>query len=253
MPPVVEFKNLTKIYRLPGFLKSREVIGTRELSFEVEPGEIFGLLGLNGAGKTTAIRCLLGLIKPTSGSVTVLGREAALDAAVRSELGYLPESVAFAPALTPEEILTFMAGLDPVKFPSRERIRERVQAVLKIVGLELAGRRSVRTFSKGMNQRVGIAQAILHEPKVLVLDEPASGLDPLGIVEIRELFTKLNRELGMTILFSSHSIGEVERISNRVAIVAGNRLQKILQRKEWESRSLEEIFVGLVREVAVNR
>ncbi|MEK6544254.1 MAG: ABC transporter ATP-binding protein [Elusimicrobiota bacterium] len=246
--PVVEFKNLTKAYAAPGFFSSKKSIGIEDLCLQVEQGEVFGLLGLNGAGKTTSIRTLLGLIKPTKGSVTVFGREAAYDQHVRSELGYLPESVAFPEVLTAAEILIFFARLDREKFPDLARAKKRINEVLEITGLGPYKSKRIAAFSKGMRQRLGIAQAILHKPKVLVLDEPASGLDPLGIIEMRELFVTLNRELAMTVLFSSHSIGEVEKISDRVAIIAKNRLVKLLKRQDWQGKkSLEEWFLESIR------
>ncbi|MBI2070735.1 MAG: ABC transporter ATP-binding protein [Elusimicrobia bacterium] len=246
MSVIVRFENLTKVYRLPGFLKSREVVGIHDLNLEIEEGEVFGLLGLNGSGKTTTIRLMLGLIAASAGRALVLGREAAKDSGVRSHLGYLPENATLPPALTPVEFLRFLGRIDRNKFPDRAKLQRRIHHVLKIVGLEQAADRKISSFSKGMTQRLGIAQAILHEPKLLVLDEPASGLDPLGIVEMRELFLKLNKELGMTVVFSSHSIGEVEKVSHRAAIVTGNCLQRLLMRKDWDGSgktSLEKHFL----------
>lgn len=247
---VIEFKELSKVYRIPGFFKDKFVTGIKDLTCSIEAGEIFGLLGLNGCGKTTSIRLLLGLIRPTKGHVYVLGKEAAYDTYVRSELGYLPENVAFPQALTAREILHFFTKLDYGKFRDGHGAARRIKEVLDIVGLKSHGERRAGSFSKGMRQRLGIAQAILHEPKVLVLDEPASGLDPLGIVEMRELFTRLNKDLGMTVLFSSHAISDVEKIAHRVAIVAGNRLQRVLVKSEWSGASgqpLEQWFLETVR------
>ncbi|MBI4667724.1 MAG: ABC transporter ATP-binding protein [Elusimicrobia bacterium] len=248
--PIVQFENLTKIYRLPGFLKTQEVPGIESLSFEIAEGEIFGLIGLNGSGKTTTIRLLLGLIRPTSGRVLILGQEAAKEHRVRSHLGYLPESVSFPQALTPNEILHFFARIDAAKFGGKKKLEKTIDEVLSIVKLDKAADRKTLSFSKGMIQRLGIAQAILGHPRFLVLDEPASGLDPLGIVEMRELFLRLNRELGMTILFSSHSIGEVEKISHRAAVIAGSRLQRIMDRGDWNGgskKTLEQLFLECVQ------
>ena len=246
---VIRLRNLTKVYKLPGFLKSKEIRGIEDLSFEVKEGEIFGLLGLNGSGKTTTLRCLVGLLKPTSGLAEVFGKSAYQDARIRSELGYLPENLSFSPHLSAGEILTLFARLDRPKFPTPSVIHSRIQEVLEVVGLSQMAKRATRTYSKGMNQRLGIAQAILHHPSILVLDEPASGLDPLGIVEMRELFLKLNRDFRITVLFSSHSIGEVEKVSHRVAIVARNRLNRVLEKSQWQNsgKTLEDCFLEEVR------
>ncbi|MBI4063702.1 MAG: ABC transporter ATP-binding protein [Elusimicrobia bacterium] len=248
--PVIEFQNLTKVYHLAGFLKTRQAPGIDSFSLEINEGEIFGLLGLNGSGKTTSLRLLLGLIRPTGGRVLVLGSDSARDPAVRSRLGYLPETVSFPGTLTPREILRFFARIDARASQRKDELEARITETLRIVGLSAAGERRTAGFSKGMIQRLGIAQAIFHQPKILVLDEPASGLDPLGIVEMRELFLKLNQELKITILFSSHSIGEVEKVSHRVAIIAGSRLQKILTKAEWQNgQSLEKLFLDAVRPI----
>lgn len=238
---IVRFESLTKIYRLPGFLKTKEVLGIRDLTLGISQGEIFGLLGLNGSGKTTTIRLLLGLIRPTSGRASVMGKDSALSPEVRAHLGYLPENVSFPAVLSANEILKFFARLTP---DHGRNVEQRIPEALQAVGLGGAAHRKTATYSKGMIQRLGVAQAILHRPKVLVLDEPASGLDPLATVRMRELFVRLNQE-GMTVIFSSHSIGEVEKIAHRVAIITGNRLQRVLNRAEWTSggKSLETHFL----------
>ncbi|MBI4369843.1 MAG: ABC transporter ATP-binding protein [Elusimicrobia bacterium] len=250
---IVQFKALTKRYRIAGFFKSKEIVGIEDLSLTIAGGEIFGLLGLNGSGKTTSLRLLLGLIVPTKGEVLVLGKQALRHPEIRSELGYLPERCSFPATLTPLEMLEFFARLDAGKFSNGLIKSRRITDALNIVGLDRAAERKVGTFSKGMVQRLGIAQAILHEPRLLVLDEPASGLDPLGIIEMRELFRRLNNDLGITVLFSSHSISEVEAISDRVGVIAGNRLRRVFLKKEWSepgAKRLEEHFVETVKDFA---
>ncbi|MEK7286999.1 MAG: ABC transporter ATP-binding protein [Elusimicrobiota bacterium] len=249
---IVRFESLSKVYRLPGFFKSKKVSGVHDLSFSISEGEIFGLLGLNGSGKTTSMRLLLGLIRPSQGRALVLGQEAAFCPDVRAQIGYLPENASFPGALTAREVLRFLGRIDRSKFDGRMGLERRIEEVLRVVGLDRAAERKTSGYSKGMIQRLGVAQAILHRPKVLVLDEPASGLDPLGIVEMRGLFLKLNQDFGITVIFSSHSIGEVEKISHRAAIIAGNRLSRILEREDWQAgspKSLEAHFLECAQAV----
>ncbi|MFC1521948.1 ABC transporter ATP-binding protein [Elusimicrobiota bacterium] len=245
----LELKNLSKTYHIPRFLSPLKVKALENLSLCINEGEIFGLLGPNGSGKTTTLRILLGLIRPDSGSVHVFGQSFGSNLLIRSELGYLPENVAFPPSLTAIEVLKFLGKLDPNKFKNNKFLTSRIKESLEIVGLKRFSDRRISSFSKGMNQRLGIAQALMHKPRLLVLDEPASGLDPLGIVNMRELFAHVNKELGITILFSSHVIGEVEKVSNRVAIMIHGKLLKTVERDTWEKdhkKTLESIFLEIV-------
>lgn len=228
---VATFENVTKFYRQPAFFKPKKILGIENLSLKIEEGEIFGLLGLNGNGKTTALRLLLGLINPTKGQVQV-----------RVSAGYLPENIVFPPRLTPFEILRFL------DIGARRASQQKISDVLKTVGLFEVKDRRAGGFSRGMTQRLGIAQAILQDPKILVLDEPTLGLDPLGVIEMRELFLRLNAELKITILFSSHIISEVEKISHRVGILTRNRLKGVFPRSDWSrGKTLEEVFVDAVK------
>ncbi len=229
---IAKLTKLTKIYEQPALLRPKKIPGVENLSFTIEKGEIFGLLGLNGAGKTTTLRLILGLIESTSGQ---------LERGVTA--GYLPENINFPPQLTPVEILKYL-NLTP---RSRQNAESEIQEVLDITGLSSVSRRRVGGFSKGMTQRLGIAQAILGRPEFLVLDEPTSGLDPLGTIEMRKLFLRLNEDFKMTILFSSHIISEVEKISHRVGILANRSLARILTKQEWTgSETLENLFIAAV-------
>ncbi len=243
MTPLV-FESASKVYRLPGFWRAKEQPGLRGLSLEIKAGEVFGLLGLNGSGKTTTMKLALGLLRPTSGKVSLFGRDpwqrASLD-----RVGFLPELPAFYPYLTPAQALAFYGRLSAL--PARE-LDGRVRRALERVGLGAARDRKLLGFSKGMLQRVGMAQALLHEPDLLILDEPVSGLDPLAIKESREVLKAFNEE-GRTIVLSSHSISEVEALCHRVAILTGGRLARVVASEEWKGRPgrLEEIFVETVR------
>ena len=211
--PVIETINLSKTYTV-GFWRRKPRVGLRSLSLAVEEKEIFGFLGPNGAGKTTTLKLLMGLVSPTSGSARILGKEWN-DPAVKAQIGFLPEQPYFYDYLTARELLEYYAQLSGV--PAKER-SGRVQAMLARVGLPDVGGVQLRKFSKGMLQRVGIAQAILHDPKVVFLDEPMSGLDPMGRREVRDLIEQLKKE-GKTIFFSTHILSDAEALCDRVAII----------------------------------
>jgi ABC-2 type transport system ATP-binding protein len=214
--------------------------GVEELSFEVRRGEVFGLLGLNGSGKTTAIKLVLGLLFPTSGSIRVLGENVPSTVAQR-KIGYLPEVPYFYRNLTPVEVLTLYGSLSQV---DPRKLSARVDEVLGIVRMDHARKKTMKEFSKGMLQRIGLAQAILHDPELLILDEPVTGLDPLGIRQSRQLVKDLNTA-GKTVFFSSHSISELEKLAHRVGILIEGKLARTLERSEWENKQgrLEELFV----------
>jgi len=217
---VLRADDLAKTFRL-GFFRKR-VDAVRGVSFSVKRGEIFGFLGPNGAGKTTTLKMLMGLIFPSRGRAEVLGR-AVPDRQAKRRIGYLPETPYFYEYLTPEEFLDFAGAL--CDLPRAER-RRRADALLARVGLDHARGRPLRKFSKGMLQRIGIAQALMGDPEVVVLDEPMTGLDPLGRKDIRDLILELGRS-GKTVLFSTHILPDVEMTCDRVAIVAGGRLRSV--------------------------
>jgi ABC-2 type transport system ATP-binding protein len=227
---------LSKNYAV-GFWRKRPYRALDRLSIEVEAGEVFGFLGPNGAGKTTTLKLLMQLVFPTSGRAEIFGRPVG-DLAVKRRLGYLPENPYFYDYLTAEELLMYFAGL----FGHAAAVRRRRTAqLLDEVGIGKERRLQLRKFSKGMLQRVGIAQALINEPDLVIFDEPMSGLDPLGRRDVRALILKL-RDRGCTVFFSSHVLSDAEALCSRVAIVAKGRLMKIgrlsdmldLQAHGWE-------------------
>ena len=209
---------LTKHYKV-GFWRSRQYLALDHVSFAVGQGDVFGFLGPNGAGKTTTLKLLMQLTHPTSGRAEILGRPLG-DIDVKRRLGYLQENPYFYDYLTAEELLDYFAGLFGYDAATRRR---RATQLLDEVGIGAERRLQLRKFSKGMLQRVGIAQALINEPEVVFLDEPMSGLDPLGRREIRELILKL-RDRGCTVFFSSHVLSDAEALCSRVAILVGGRL-----------------------------
>jgi ABC-2 type transport system ATP-binding protein len=216
-----------------------------EVSLSVAQGEIFGFLGHNGAGKTTTMKILLGLLRATSGRVELLGASTE-QVAMRSQIGYLPESPYFYDYLTAEEFLCFygrLAGL------ARETIQKRILQLLELVSLTEARHRQLRKFSKGMLQRIGLAQALIHDPELVILDEPMSGLDPSGRKEVRDLILGL-RDQGKTVFFSTHIISDVEMICDRVGILARGKMLALGRIEdlvnEHEARSVEIVCDGVV-------
>jgi ABC-2 type transport system ATP-binding protein len=235
---------LTKNYAV-GFWRKRPYCALDRLSLEVEAGEVFGFLGPNGAGKTTTLKLLMQLVYPTSGRAEIFGRPVG-ELAVKRRLGYLPENPYFYDYLTAEELLSYFAGL--FGYSPAER-RARASRLLDEVGIGRERRLQLRKFSKGMLQRVGIAQAIIHDPELVIFDEPMSGLDPLGRRDVRALILRL-RDRGCTVFFSSHVLSDAESLCGRVAILAKGRLMKSgrlsdmldLQAHGWE------LVVGSVTE-----
>ncbi len=219
--PAIEIQGLTKTYKV-GFWRKRDKVALRPLNLSVESGEIFGFLGPNGAGKTTTLKLLMGLILPTSGSAKILDREWT-DPAVKSQIGFLPEQPYFYDYLTARELLLYYGRLSGV--PGKE-LSKRAEAVLARVGLPDVSGVQLRKFSKGMLQRVGIAQAILHDPKILFLDEPMSGLDPMGRREVRDLMEQLKAE-GKTVFFSTHILSDAEALCDRVAVIHLGELRAV--------------------------
>jgi len=242
---ILKLADVYKSYRSPGLLRAKSIPALRGVSLELKRGEIAGLLGLNGAGKTTVMKLITGLLFPDAGSVSVFGRPPS-DMNSKKLTGFLPELPYFYPYSTAPEALLYYAGLSGLKGPE---IHRRISAVIEKVGLFPHVRKKAAEFSKGMMQRLGVAQAVVHGPELLILDEPVSGLDPLAIHEIRELISEFNGE-GKTVFISSHSISELEKLSDKVFILVQGRLAKTVLRAEWESTrgGLEEIFVQTVRE-----
>ena len=219
--PAIDIENLTKDYPY-GFLHLKKRRSLENLTMQVQVGEVFGFLGPNGAGKSTTIKLLMRLIFPTAGSARILGKPIS-DIAMHRDIGYLPEQPYFYDYLTAAEVLDYFARFHD--FTAAER-RERVQRMLKKVGLESAGRIQLRKYSKGMLQRVALAQAILHDPAVVVLDEPMSGLDPVGRREVRDIILELKKQ-GKTVLFSTHILTDAEMLCDRVGVIVGGRLQGV--------------------------
>ncbi|MBI2677205.1 MAG: ABC transporter ATP-binding protein [Candidatus Koribacter versatilis] len=219
--PAIEILGLEKKYEV-GFLRKTEKVALKPFELAVQEGEIFGYLGPNGAGKTTTLKLLMGLIFPTAGSARLLGRHWR-DPDVKTEIGFLPEQPYFYDYLTATELLEYygeLSGMDP----TAQRLR--VPEVLERVGMTAAASTQLRKFSKGMLQRVGIAQAIIHDPKLVILDEPMSGLDPMGRLEVRDIIHSLKDE-GKTVFFSTHILSDAETLCDRVAVLNEGELRAI--------------------------
>lgn len=214
------------------------------LDLEVRAGEVFGFLGPNGAGKTTTMNVLLGFKPPTSGAASLFGIDVRQPIA-RQRIGYLPELTYYYKFLTAEELLYFYARI--FKIPRSER-QSRIDAVLKLVELDHARNRQIKTYSKGMQQRVGLAQALINNPDLLILDEPTSGLDPIGRMKVREIILRLKHE-GKTVFFSSHELGEVETVCDRVAILHNGELKaegRVDDLTREHQASLEQVFLKII-------
>ena len=218
--PVIETTNLGKLYRT-GFWMNRKIESLKNCNLTVYRGETFGLLGQNGAGKTTLLKTLLGIVRPTSGAGILLGQPIG-DRSIKEKIGYLPENPYFYDYLTGWEFLEFVAGLFEI---SKSIQKQRISELLDLVGLSksTAIRKQLRQYSKGMLQRVGMAQALINDPELVFLDEPMSGLDPMGRYQIREIIVSL-KEQGKTIFFNSHVLSDVEKICDRIAILVEGEL-----------------------------
>src|SRR5215831_14760837 len=217
----IEIRGLEKVYSV-GFWHKRLKRALHPLHLTVEQGEIFGFLGPNGAGKTTTLKMLMGLVFPTGGTARILGMDVN-DPKVKAQIGFLPEQPYFYDYLTPRELLEYYGKLSGM---SGKDLSDRVPKVLERVGLPDVGGLQLRKFSKGMLQRVGIAQAILHEPKVVFFDEPMSGLDPMGRRDVRDLMEQLKKE-GKTVFFSTHILSDAEALCDRVAIIHQGELRGV--------------------------
>ena len=221
-----------------------EVVAVDGLTLSLGRGKIMGFLGANGAGKTTTIKMLLGLIRPTSGMVEVLGGDPA-DEKVRAKIGYMPEIATYYPYLTARELLAFYGGICGM---DGKTVRIRTGELIEMVGLADAAKRPLKTYSKGMLQRAGIAQALLNDPDLLILDEPFTGLDPLARIHFRDLMHRL-REQGKTIFFSSHELGETELLCDEVAIMKSGRAVyqgPVRQLAGDGEKNLERLFLDVL-------
>jgi len=240
---ILEIKNLRVEFR------SREVgqgtkIAVDGLNLNVQAGEVFGFLGPNGAGKTTTMNVLLGFVNATSGSASIFGVDIRQPIA-RQRIGYLPELTYYYKFLNTEELLRFYARIFQIPRSQREA---RIDAVLKLVELESARKRLIKTYSKGMQQRVGLAQALINNPDLLILDEPTSGLDPIGRMKVREIIERLKGE-GKTVFFSSHELGEVETVCDRVAILNQGQLKvegRVHDLVQQYQCNLEQVFLKII-------
>ena len=217
---IIETRNLSKVYR--DFWGRQKVRALNALDLEIRQGEIFGLLGPNGSGKTTTIKLLLGLLFPTSGQALVFGRDAT-DVSKNERLGYLPEESYLYRFLNAEETLDFYGRLFDMSAAVRKR---RTAELIDLVGLQWAKRRQLKEYSKGMARRIGLAQALINDPELILLDEPTSGLDPIGTREMKDLILKLKSQ-GKTVLMSSHLLADVQDVCDRIAILHQGELKEL--------------------------
>lgn len=247
---VIASVGLTKVFR--DFWQRARVRAVDDLDFRVEPGEIFGLLGPNGSGKSTTIKMVLGLLHPTRGRVTVFNRPPN-DVQTKSRIGYLPEESYLYRFLNARETLDYYATLFKIDRKSRRR---RIDELLEMVGLKSVARRPVGQFSKGMQRRIGLAQALINDPDLLILDEPTSGLDPVGAKLVKDIIIRLGKEFKKTILLSSHLLADVEAVCNRVTILYGGKVQveggmeEVLARRDRVQLSCARLSDDTLREVA---
>lgn len=213
----VEVEALTKVFSIP--FRKQSITAVRDLNLRIEAGEVYGLLGPNGSGKSTTLKIILGLVSPTSGRTEIFGQDSS-EVATRQSVGFLPENPYFYKFLTGTETLRFFGKLCGLRGWD---LKDRVQELLDLVGLTDARNQRLSTYSKGMLQRIGLAQALINEPALIVLDEPTAGVDPVGSREIRDLIVDLKKR-GVTVLLSSHLLGQVQEICDRVGILAKGKL-----------------------------
>ena len=243
METILETKNLRVEYRAQ-LAGSGTKVAVKDLNLSVRAGEVFGFLGPNGAGKTTTMNVLLGFVNATSGAAFLFGVNVR-EPIARQRIGYLPELTYYYKFLTAEELLRFYARVFGIPRGLADR---RIDELLKLVELDAARKRPIKTYSKGMQQRVGLAQALINNPDLLILDEPTSGLDPLGRMKVREIIQRLKND-GKTVFFSSHELGEVETVCDRVAIVNQGELKvegRVADLVEKHQANLEKIFLNII-------
>lgn len=234
MEAVIQIEGLTKVIQ-PHFWSKKQAV-LKGLDLVVHPGEIFGFLGPNGAGKTTTIKALMGIVVPTSGQIRILGKDPR-DTAVKQQVGYLPETPYFYDYLTGREFLTFCGGLFE---GGKAGLKEKIGRLLALVKMEEAADRQLRKYSKGMLQRIGLAQALINEPKLVVLDEPLTGLDPIGRKEFKDIIAGL-KEKGTTVFFSSHILPDAETVCDRVAIINKGKVLRVGRLEDLLDAKLESV------------
>ncbi len=253
--PAVAVHGLTKIFSVP-FHPTRGIVAVKDLNLRIEPGEVYGLLGPNGSGKSTTLKIILGLVSPTRGRTEIFGRDSRLVQS-RDAVGFLPENPYFQKFLTGKETLRFFGRLCGLR---GAKLRNRVNELLDLVGLNKARNRRLGTYSKGMLQRIGLAQALIHDPRLVVLDEPTAGVDPAGSRDIRDLIFDLKRR-GITVLLSSHLLAQAQEICDRVGILADGvlvregHLQELIAIENQTEFVIADASDELVREIesVVNR
>jgi ABC-2 type transport system ATP-binding protein len=247
--PAIAVHGLTKIFPVP-FHPTRRVVAVKNLNLQIEPGEVYGLLGPNGSGKSTTLKIILGLVSPTRGRTEIFGRDSRLVES-REAVGFLPENPYFYKFLTGEETLRFFGRLCGM---SSAPLKNRVNELLDLVGLNKARDRRLGTYSKGMLQRIGLAQALIHDPRLVVLDEPTAGVDPAGSREIRDLIMDLKRR-GITVLLSSHLLAQAQEICDRIGILADGvlvregRLQELIAIENQTELVIADASDDLVHEI----
>src|SRR5881396_1376482 len=246
--PAVDVRGLTKIFPVP--LHRQSIVAVRDLDLRVEPGEVYGLLGPNGSGKSTTLKIILGLVSPTRGCTEIFGRDSRLVKS-REAVGFLPENPYFYKYLSGEETLRFFGRLCGL---GGAGLRNRMDELLALVGLTNARKRRLGTYSKGMLQRIGLAQALIHDPRLVVLDEPTAGVDPAGSREIRNLIVDLKRR-GVTVLLSSHLLAQAQEICDRVGILANGtlvregRLEELIALENKTELVVENASEDLLRKI----
>jgi ABC-2 type transport system ATP-binding protein len=243
METILETKDLRVEFKAQGSGQGRKV-AVKDLNLKVRAGEVFGFLGPNGAGKTTTMNVLLGFVNATRGAAYLFGVDVR-EPIARQRIGYLPELTYYYKFLTAEELLRFYARI--FRIP-RAQADGRIDQLLKLVELDSSRKRPIKTYSKGMQQRVGLAQALINNPDLLILDEPTSGLDPLGRMKVREIIQRLKNE-GKTVFFSSHELGEVETVCDRVAIIHQGELKvegRVADLMEQHQANLEKVFLNII-------
>ena len=245
----VAVHGLTKIFPVP-LHPSRGIVAVKDLDLRIEPGEVFGLLGPNGSGKSTTLKIILGLVSPTRGRTEIFGRDSRLVES-REAVGFLPENPYFYKYLSGEETLRFFGRLCGLY---GTRLKKQINELLELVGLTRARKRRLATYSKGMLQRIGLAQALIHDPRLVVLDEPTAGVDPAGSREIRDLILDLKRR-GITVLLSSHLLAQAQEICDRVGILADGvlvregRLQELIGIENQTELVIADASTQLVNEI----
>jgi ABC-2 type transport system ATP-binding protein len=247
--PAVAVHGLTKFFPLP-FHPTRGIVAIKDLNLRIEPGEVYGLLGPNGSGKSTTLKIILGLVSPTRGRAEIFGRDSRLVES-REAVGFLPENPYFQKFLTGEETLHFFGRLCGLR---GARLKHRIDELLDLVGLSNARKRRLGTYSKGMLQRIGLAQALIHDPMLMVLDEPTAGVDPAGSRDIRDLILGLKRR-GITVLLSSHLLAQAQEICDRIGILADGvlvregHLQELIAIENQTELVIADASAQLVNEI----